>query len=83
MIRAIALAACMVALTACATVKLNQDGTNSITHDAGEDSQALANRVCQKAREQRAVIVSTVNKDASLPEGTGRQVTSFRCTSAQ
>ncbi len=83
MIRAIALAACMVALTACATVKLNHDGTNSITHDAGEDSQALANRVCQKAREQRAVIVSTINKDASLPEGTGRQVTSFRCTSAQ
>lgn len=83
MIRAIALAACVFTMAACATVKLNHDGTNSITHDAGEDSQALANRVCSKAREQRAVIVSTVNKDASLPEGTGRQVTSFRCTSSQ
>ncbi|MBB6096114.1 hypothetical protein HNQ60_005005 [Povalibacter uvarum] len=81
MIRGIVIAACVVAMSACTTVKLNHDNTNSITHGADEDSQALANRACGKASEQRAVIVSTVNKDPSLPPGTGRQVTTFRCAS--
>ena len=71
------------ALTACTTIKLNDDNTNTITHKEGVSvSQQLADRACRSAGERRAVIISTINKDPSLPEGKGRQVTTFRCTSA-
>ena len=71
-----------IALTACTTIKLNHGNTNSITYKGGpEVGQQLATRACRKAGERSAVIISTVNKDPSLPEGTGRQVTTFRCSS--
>ena len=71
-----------IALAACTTIKLNHDNTNSITYKGGPDvGQQLATRACRKAGERRAVIISTINKDPSLPEGTGRQVTTFRCSS--
>jgi hypothetical protein len=71
-----------IALTACTTIKLNHDNTNSITYKGGPDvGQQLATRACRKAGERSAVIISTVNKDPSLPEGTGRQVMTFRCSS--
>jgi hypothetical protein len=83
MIRRILFAACAIALTACTTIKLNDDNTNTITHQEGEGvAQTLSTNACRKAGERTAVIISTVNKDPSLPEGTGRQVTTFRCTSA-
>ena len=73
---------CCVLLGACTTIKLNDDNTNTITHNAGEGvAQDLAGRACHRAGERRAVIISTLNKDPSKPEGTGRQVTTFRCTS--
>jgi hypothetical protein len=82
MTRIILLAACAVTLSACTTIKLNKDNTNTITHKAGAGvAQDLATRACRKAGELRAVIISSVNKDATLPQGTGRQVTTFRCTS--
>ena len=71
-------------LGACTTITLNDDNTNTITHKAGEGvAQDLAARACHKAGERRAVIISTMNKDPSKPEGTGRQVTTFRCTSLE
>jgi hypothetical protein len=81
MSRIILLAAAL-ALVGCTTIKLNHDNTNSITYNGGpEVGQQLATRACRKAGERSAVIISTVNKDPSLPEGTGRQVTTFRCSS--
>jgi len=75
------LVACVL-LSACTTVKINHDDTTSITHQGdAETGKQLAARACQKAGRQQAVVVSTVNKDASLPPGTGRQVTTFRCVS--
>jgi hypothetical protein len=70
--------------SACTTVKLNGDNTNTITYNGGpEVGMDLATRACRKAGERRAIIISTINKDASLPEGTGRQVTTFRCSSSE
>ncbi len=69
-------------MSACTTIRLNHDNTNTITHRGGAaEGKTLADRACRKAGEARAVIVSTVNKDASRPEGQGRQMTTFRCTS--
>lgn len=82
MLRNVLFVACALALGACTTVKLKGD-TNSITYSGGpEVGMDLATRACRKAGEKRAIIISTINKDASLPEGTGRQVTTFRCTSS-
>ncbi len=82
--RVLLFAACAVAACACTTIKLNHDdNTNTITHKAGADvGQTLATRACRKAGERSAVIISSVNKDPSSPPGTGRQVTTFRCTSS-
>lgn len=78
----ILLAATCAFLGACTTVKLNHDNTTSITHGGGaEKGQELATLACQKAGESRAVIVSTVDANPEAPPGTGRQVTTFRCTS--
>ncbi len=80
----ILIAACLLICSACTTVKLNHDNTNTITYSGGpEVGMKLATRACRKAGEQRAIIISTINKDASLPDGTGRQVTTFRCTSSE
>jgi hypothetical protein len=70
------------ALSACTTIKLNHDNTNTITHKGGAvEGKKLADRACQKAGEASAIVISTVNKDASLPDGQGRQMTTFRCSS--
>jgi hypothetical protein len=72
----------VVALSACTTIKLNHDNTNTIGHSGGAaEGKRLADRACAKAGETSAVIVSTANKDASLPAGEGRQLTTFRCSS--
>jgi len=72
----------LVLLGACTTIKLNHDNTNTITYKGSpEVGQQLATRACRKAGERSAIIISTVNKDPSLPPGTGRQVMTFRCSS--
>ena len=74
--------ACLIASVGCTTINLNHGNTNTITYrGAPEKGQQLATRACRKAGERRAIVISTINKDASLPDGTGRQVTTFRCTS--
>ena len=82
MTRAIALAVCMLLAGACTMVKINPDNTTTIEHEPGAEKD-LANRACRKGGEQTAVIISTTNKDPALPAGTGKQVTTFRCTSEQ
>jgi hypothetical protein len=82
MLRELLISACAVATVACTTVKLNHNNTNTIAHEGGADTgKELADRACRKAGEQSAIVISTVNKDASLPPGTGRQLTTFRCSS--
>jgi hypothetical protein len=68
-------------IAACATVKINHDGTNTITHASTADGRQLADRACKNGGERSAIEVVTVNMDASLPPGTGRQMTTFRCSS--
>jgi hypothetical protein len=81
-VRAALLAACVI-FTACTVVKIGKGDTNTIQHDGGaEEANNLANRACRRAGGQAAEIISTVNKDPSLPAGTGKQVTTFRCGSA-
>jgi hypothetical protein len=81
MTRLLLVAACVLLIGACTTIKLNKDNTNTITYSGGPDvGQNLATRACRKSGARSAVIISTVNKDPSLPPGTGRQVTTFRCS---
>ncbi|HEY5754965.1 MAG TPA: hypothetical protein VIU34_04035 [Steroidobacter sp.] len=75
------LAACLT-LSACTVVKIGEGDTSSIQHDGGADAQDLANRTCRRAGQQQAQIISTENKDPALPPGTGKQVTTFRCSAA-
>lgn len=67
-------------LSACATVKIDHDGANTINHDDASKAGELADQACSRARSGKGKVISTVNKDPSLPEGTGKQVTTFRCT---
>ena len=77
------LAVCALFASACTIVKINPDDTTTIEHEGGaEVAKDLSNRACRRAGQQSAEIVSTVNKDASLPDGTGKQVTTFRCSAA-
>jgi hypothetical protein len=77
------LAACALCLSACTIVKINPDDTTTIEHEGGADvAKDLSNRACRRAGQQSSEIVSTVNKDAALPPGTGKQVTTFRCSAA-
>jgi hypothetical protein len=76
------LAVCALFSGGCTVVKIGKGDTNSITHDPGEEKD-LTSRACRKAGNQNAEIISTVNKDANLPPGTGRQVTTFRCLSTK
>lgn len=81
---------CLVALLAayallaggCTVVKIGKGDTNTITHAPGEEKD-LTSRACRRAGNQNAEIISTVNQDANLPPGTGRQVTTFRCLSTK
>jgi starvation-inducible outer membrane lipoprotein len=82
MARTILLAACAIIMSACTTIKINPDDTTTIHHDGGaEAGKDLANQACSRAGGQIAEVISTVNKDAALPPGTGTQVTTFRCKS--
>lgn len=73
------LAASALCAGGCTVIKINKGDTNTITHAPGAE-QDLTTRACRKAGQQSAEIISTVNKDAKLPPGTGKQVTTFRCT---
>jgi hypothetical protein len=76
------LAASALFASGCTVVKIGKGDTNTITHAPGEE-QDLTSRACRKAGNQNAEIVSTVNEDAKLPPGTGRQITTFRCLSTK
>ena len=67
MMRSALLPALCVVFGACTTIKINQDDTSTIEHEAGAEAD----------------IISTVNKDPALPAGTGKQVTTFRCSAAE
>lgn len=76
-------AVCALLASACTIVKINPDDTTTIEHEGGADvAKDLSNRACRRGGQQSAEIISTVNKDAALPAGTGKQVTTFRCSSA-
>ena len=65
----------------CTMVRINSDDTSTIEHKGGvEAGRDLADRACRRAGQQRAEVISTVNKDAEAPPGTGKQVTTFRCS---
>ena len=67
----------------CTMVKINGDDTTTIEHNGGVDEgRDLANRACKRAGQQSAEVISTVNKNAEAPPGTGKQVTTFRCSAA-
>ena len=81
MTRAILAVACVLAAGACTTLKIDHGGENTVTHTGGAaEAKELADRACHRAGSGHGEVVSTVNKDASLPPGTGKQVTTFRCT---
>jgi len=65
---------------ACTVVKIGPGDSQTIEYEGGpEVGRDLTSRACRRAGQQSAEIISTVNKDAKLPPGTGRQVTTFRC----
>lgn len=65
----------------CTMVRINSDDTSTIEHKGGvETGRDLADRACRRAGQQSAEIISTVNKDPEAPPGTGKQVTTFRCS---
>jgi hypothetical protein len=76
------LAVCVLLAGGCTVVKIGKGDTNSIEHAPGAEKD-LTSRACRKAGNQNAEIISTVNEDASLPAGTGKQVTTFRCLSTK
>ncbi len=68
---------------ACTMVRVNSDDTSTIEHKGGiEVGRDLADRACRRAGQQHAEIISTVNKNPEDPPGTGKQVTTFRCSAA-
>jgi hypothetical protein len=84
MTRSAVLLVLYVALAACTTVRINGDDTSSITYEGGpEVAKDLATRACQRAGQQGAEIISTVNKDPDLPAGKGKQIAIFRCVAAK
>ncbi len=75
--------ALLVLVGACTVVKIHPGDTESIEYEGDAAvAQDLTTRACRRAGQQSAEIISTVNKDASLPAGQGRQVTTFRCSSS-
>jgi hypothetical protein len=78
---AAALTICALLASACTIVKINPDDTTTIVHEGGaETAKDLSTRACRRAGQRSAEIVSTVNQDAALPAGVGKQVTTFRCS---
>jgi hypothetical protein len=81
MLRSILVAAVVVLLGACTVIKVNRGDSETIEYDGGpEVARDLTTRACHKAGQPSAEIISTQNKDPSLPPGTGRQVTVFKCS---
>ncbi|MET0658872.1 MAG: hypothetical protein ABW110_12020 [Steroidobacteraceae bacterium] len=79
--RRVTLLALCFAIGGCTVIKINHDDTETITYTGGPDvAEDLTTRACRKAGQQSSEIISTVNKDSKLPPGTGRQVTTFRCS---
>lgn len=77
------LLALLVIVSACTVVKINPGDTDTIEYEGDEAvAKDLTARACRKAGQKSAEIISTVNKDPSLPPGKGRQVTTFRCSSS-
>ena len=84
MMRSVVLSSLCVVLGACTTIKVNKDDTSTIEHDGGvEVAKDLTTRACVRAGQKSAEIISTVNKDPALPAGSGKQVTTFRCSAAE
>jgi len=84
MMRSAVLSSLCVVLGACTTIKVNKDDTSTIEHDGGvEVAKDLSTRACVRAGQKSAEIISTVNKDPALPAGSGKQVTTFRCSAAE
>ena len=82
MLRSTCLLAIFALLSACTVIKINEGDTETIEYEGGEQvARDLTSRACRRAGQQSAEIISTKNKDESLPPGTGRQVTVFRCAS--
>jgi len=82
MLRSIALLVFCAVAGACTVIKINKGDTETIEYDGDATvARDLTTRACRKAGQPSAEIISTVNKDPKLPEGKGRQVTTFRCTS--
>jgi hypothetical protein len=75
------LVVCALLASGCTMVRVNSDDTSTIEHKGGvEAGRDLADRACRRAGQQSAEIISTVNKDPEVPPGTGKQVTTFRCS---
>lgn len=84
MMRSVVLSSLCVVIGACTTIKVNKDDTSTIEHDGGvEVAKDLTTRACVRAGQKSAEIISTVNKDPALPAGSGKQVTTFRCSAAE
>ena len=84
MMRSVVLSSLCVVIGACTTIKVNKDDTSTIEHDGGvEVAKDLTPRACVRAGQKSAEIISTVNKDPALPAGSGKQVTTFRCSAAE
>lgn len=77
------LALCVI-VSACTTIKINPGDTETIEYEGGvEVAKDLTTRVCRRAGQRSAEIISTVNKNPALPAGTGKQVTTFRCSAVE
>lgn len=75
------LVVCALLAGGCTMVRINSDDTSTIEHKGGvEAGRDLADRACRRAGQQSAEVISTVNKDPEAPPGTGKQVTTFRCS---
>jgi hypothetical protein len=84
MIRSAVLSLLCVVIGACTTIKVNKDDTSTFEHEGGvEVAKDLTTRACVRAGQKSAEIISTVNKDPALPAGSGKQVTTFRCSAAE
>jgi len=84
MMRSAVLSLLCVVIGACTTVKINKDDTSTIEHEVGVGvAKDLTTRACLRAGQKSAEIISTVNKDPALPAGSGKQVTTFRCSAAE
>jgi len=83
MSRLAALWSIFIILNGCTTIKINADDTSTIEYEGGaEVANDLTTRACRRAGQQTAEIISTVNKDSTLPAGSGKQVATFRCLAA-